>query len=51
MIKSTSTIAARDNAADQSSLTPKEAAKLFRAILPKRLFTYSHSGISPVKII
>ena len=49
MIKMSSAIATRDNAADKSSLTPKDAAKLFRAILPRMVFTCSHSGISPAK--
>ena len=49
MISTSSASTMIDNTADQSSLTPKEAAKpLFPANLPKMLFTYSHSGISPV---
>lgn len=47
MINRSSTIAITARAADQSSLTPKDAAKLLLASLPSMVFTCSHSSISP----
>ena len=48
IIKISSSTAVRASAADKSSLTPKDAAKLFLASLPRMLFTFSHSSISPM---
>lgn len=46
-IKTSSIIVVRARAADQSSLTPKDAAKLLTANLPSMLLACSHSSISP----
>ena len=47
IIKASSSIAVTASAADKSSLTPKDAAKLLLANLPRALFVFSHSSISP----
>lgn len=47
IIKASSNIAVTASAADKSSFTPKDAAKLLLASLPRMLFTFSHSSISP----